>query len=172
QKGDRLSFSYPGYRVDTVVVTDMSLKRIYLTPITGYVLSEVEITEMSENQLDIAIENAREAGRVAGTGTTGGLFISPSRIFGKEAKDARKRYHLLMEEKESRAILAKFTPELIQSITPLKGRQLDLFMVQYKPSYSFIQNADDAALRLYIIDAYQAFKKLSPQEIDDLKLKK
>src|SRR5690606_31108522 len=31
-----LSFHYPGYRVDTLFITDHEVKRIYLTPIPGF----------------------------------------------------------------------------------------------------------------------------------------
>lgn len=169
EKEQRLEFSLPGYRTDTLVVTEHGLKRIYLTPINSpTLLSEVKIIELTNAELSAAIQDATEKGKIAGTGS--GLWISPSRIFGKEARDARKLREYLIAEQRSRKIFSRFTPELIESLTPLRGRELDLFMVKYKPGYSFVQQTDDATLRLYILDSYREFKTLTPEELDNLKL--
>ena len=180
-----LSFHYPGYRVDTLVITDYEFRRIYLSPIEGFnILKDVKITELSDTQLDEQIEIARQQGKITETGigegtrnrhggvNRGGIAISPSRIFGKEAKEARARHDLLVAEKKDRAIMAKFSPLLITSVTPLKGKDLDLFIVQYKPSYEFIQKSDEEQIRLYIMDSFKEFNNLSPQEKEKIQLKK
>lgn len=181
---ESLSFSYPGYRVDTLFVIDHEFKRVYLSPIPGFnILKDVEITELSDVQLEEQISIARQQGKITevgiGEGTTnrhggvnrGGLAISLSRIFGKEAKEARLLYDLLMAEKIDRAIMAKFSPALIQSLTPLKDKDLDLFIVKYKPSYQFVAGSDDEKIRLYIMDSFKAFKSLSPEEKSKIELK-
>lgn len=180
---ESLSFHYPGFRVDTLFVTDYELKRIYLTPIPGFnILKDVEITELSDVQLDEQIRITEQRGKVVGTaggGQTidgdgqrrGGIAISPSRLFGREGKEARRLHDLLVAEKQDRAIMAKFNALLITSITPLAGRDLDLFMVQYKPSFEFIEKSDEEQIRLYIMDSFKEFNKLSPQEKEKMKLK-
>ena len=167
-----LVFASPGYRTDTLVITDFSLKRVYLTPASAStLLQEVNITALSDMELEQAIEDA-ENKRKAGGATGSGLWISPSRIFGKEVQEIRTLHQVLVHERESRVIFTKFTPERIQSLTPLEGRELDLFMVKYLPSYTFIQGADEQALNLYIMDAYTSFKQLDPAELNQLKLQK
>ena len=164
-----ISFSYPGFRVDTLLITDYEYKRIYLTPIPGFnILEDVEITELSDAQLDEQIKIAQQDGEAVQFNN--GIAISPSRLFGSKARAARDRYPLLIAERESRVILAKFTPDLITSLTPLQGLDLDRFMVKYKPSYDFIMKSDDEQLRLYIMDSYKKYKELSPAEREAISL--
>ncbi|TCK85756.1 hypothetical protein [Albibacterium bauzanense] len=164
-----LSFSYPGFRVDTLLVTDYEYKRIYLTPIPGFnILEDVEITELSDAQLEQQIQVAQQEGETVQFNNN--ISISPSRLFGSKARAARARYPLLIAERENRAIMAKFTSELITSLTPLQGKDLDQFIVKYKPSYAFITKSDEEQIRLYIMDSYKKYKELSPEERDAISL--
>lgn len=168
---DLLTFGYPGYRLDTLVVVDHELKRVYMTPLKDFnILEDVEITDLSDVQLEEEIRLARERGKSVHTAQGGGIAISPSRLFGREAKEARRRYELLIEEKESRVINARFNEGIITPIIPLKGRDLDLFMVKFRPSYEFVEQSDDEQIRLYIMDSYKEFKNMSQAEKDKIKL--
>ena len=162
---DLLTFAYPGFRTDTLVVTSLDFKRVYLTPITNFnLLEDVEISTLSDAQLDEQIAIADGQGGAVNTIFGGGVAISPSRIFGKKGKEARQRYQYLMAEKTDRAIMRRFSPELITSITPLEGEDLTRFITKYKPTYGFIMKADDEQLRLYIMDSFKAFNQLSDEE--------
>jgi len=162
---DLLTFAYPGFRTDTLVVTNLDFKRVYLTPIANFnLLEDVEISTLSDAQLDEQIAIADRQGGAVNTVFGGGVAISPSRIFGKKGKEARQRYQYLMAEKTDRAIMRRFSPELITSITPLEGEDLTRFIAKYKPSYGFIMKADDEQLRLYIMDSFKAFNQLSDEE--------
>lgn len=164
-----ISFSYPGFRVDTLLITDYEYKRIYLTPIPGFnILEDVEITELSDLQLNQQIQIAQQEGETVQFNNN--ISISPSRLFGSKARAARARYPLLIAERENRAIMDKFTPELITSLTPLQGKDLDQFIVKYKPSYAFITKSDEEQIRLYIMDSYKKYKELSPEERDAIGL--
>src|SRR5690606_10998962 len=75
-----LSFHYPGYRVDSLVVTDHDSRRVYLTPLANFnILEDVEITEWSDAQLDEQMEIAKQQGKIVDTPFGGGIAISPSR---------------------------------------------------------------------------------------------
>lgn len=168
---DLLTFGYPGYRLDTLVVVDHELKRVYMTPLKNFnILEDVEITDLSDVQLEEEIRLARERGKSVHTAQGGGIAVSPSRLFGREAKEARRRYELLIEEKENRVINARFNEGIITPITPLKGRDLDLFMVKFRPSYEFVEQSDDEQIRLYIMDSYKEFKNMNQSEKDKIKL--
>lgn len=170
-RNGRLRFEYPGYRVDTLVVVEFDIKRVYLTPDGSAILiDEVQIEALSDNQLAVEIERAKQEGQVTETSQyRGGIRLSPSRWFGRKGKQARQRYELLLAEQERRKIDSRFTPQLITSITPLKGEQLGLYMTKYRPTIDFISSANDEALRLYIMDTYAAFKKLTPEELAKIK---
>lgn len=164
-----ISFSYPGFRVDTLLITDYEFKRVYLTPIPGFnILEDVEITELSDLQLDQQIQIAQQEGESVQFNNN--ISISPSRLFGSKARAARARYPLLIAERESRVIMAKFTPALITSLTPLQGEDLDRFIVKYKPTYAFITKSDEEQIRLYIMDSYKKYKELTPEERDAIAL--
>ena len=171
ETNDLLTFGYPGYRLDTLVVVDYEVKRVYMTPLENFnILEDVEITDLSDAQLEEEIRIARERGRSVHTAQGGGIAISPSRLFGREAKDARNRHDLLLAERENRVINSKFNEAVITPITPLKGRDLDLFIVKFKPSYEFVEQSDEEQIRLYIMDSYKEFKNMGQEEKEKIKL--
>lgn len=165
-RNDLLRFYYPGYRTDTLVVTEFEIKRVYMTPSeTEYRLEEVEIKAMTNAQLDNELERAKEEGQVLDVSIhRGGIRLSPSRLFGKEAKQARQRYEILLAEKDRRLVDQRFSAEAIQAITPLEGLDLDLFMTKYRPDAEFVKKAGQTDFNLYILDSFAAFNKLTPAE--------
>lgn len=163
---DRLKFEYSGYRTDTVVVIEYGLKRVYMTPADGSIMIDaVSITAMTDHRLHVEIERARQEGAVAESSQyRGGLRLSPSRLFGNEGKQARQRYQLLIAERERREVERRFSPEAIQALTPLTGRELDLFRAKYRPEPGFVATASEQEMQLYIMDSYAAFTRLSEAE--------
>jgi len=174
KKNGRLQFEYPGYRTDTLVVIEFDIKRVYLTSDGSAIrIDEVQIQAMTDSRLAAEIKRAEEEGRFAETSQQrGGVRISPSRWFSTEGRQARQRYQRLLAEQERRKIDARFTPEIITSITPLKGQELELYMTKYRPTVDFLSTADDEDLRLYIMDTYSAFKKLTPEQRAEIKAPK
>ena len=166
KKNQRLQFAYPGYRTDTLVVIEFGVKRVYLTPDGSTIqLDEVQIQAMTDSRLETEIKRAQEEGKFTDVSQhRGGIRISPSRWFGKSGRQARQRYELLLAERERRQIDARFTRDAITAVTPLEGEDLALYMTKYRPTAEFLSTADEADLRLYIIDTYAAFKALTPKE--------
>lgn len=173
KKDEILIFSFPGYRTDSLVVTDFAFKRIYLTGTTDpLLLSEVNVTAMTNSRLEEEKAKAQEGGRVASTVSGGGIGISPSRIFGSEGRNARRSYKMMEEEANNRDIDARFNAALIQSLTPLEGEDLELFMIKYRPKVSFMKRAKEEDLRIYIIDSYGKYNKLTDSQKEKIKLDK
>ncbi len=171
KKNERLQFEYPGYRTDTLVVIEFDIKRVYLTSDGSAIrIDEVQIQAMTDTRLAVEIKRAEEEGQFTETSQQrGGVRISPSRWFGNDGRQARQRYKRLLAEQERRKIDARFTPEVITSLTPLEGKDLELYMTKYRPTVDFLSTADEADLRLYIMDTYAAFKKLTPEQRADIK---
>lgn len=169
---DLITFYYPGYRRDTLLVTEFELKRVYLTSDGDIIrIDEINIRFISDEQLEIEIEKAKNEGKFAETSQSqGGIRLSPSRIFGREGKQARERYPLLVQEKERRIVERRFSASTIQQVTPLTGDDLQIFMTHYRPEKDFVLKSDDQTFFLYIMDSYADFKKLSPEEKAKLKL--
>lgn len=172
KKNERLRFEYPGYRTDTLVVIEFDVKRVYLTPDGSTVqIDEVQIQAMTDSRLATEIERAQREGQVTESSQhRGGLRISPSRWFSKDGKQARQRHKLLLAEQDRRKIDARFTPEAIMTVTPLTGHDLELYMTKYRPSLEFVETASEDDLRLYIIDTYAKFNKLTPKQRDDIEI--
>ena len=172
RKNERLRFEYPGYRTDTLFVIEFDVKRVYLTPDGSTIqIDEVQIQAMTDSRLSVEIERAQREGQVAETSQhRGGLRISPSRWFGQEGRQARQRHKLLLAEQERRKIDARFTPVAITAVTPLSGDDLELYMTKYRPSLEFISTASDDDLRLYIMDTYAKFNKLTPKQRAEIKV--
>ncbi|AIM36602.1 hypothetical protein KO02_07710 [Sphingobacterium sp. ML3W] len=160
QLDDYLAIESTGYQKDTVFVYDFGVKRVYLNKLnTAIELSEVVIERMTDSRLNAEIQTAKLAGKYADIGKErGGIRISPSRVFSKEAKKARQSYKLLVEEQQKRAIDRKFSSDLIQSLTPLVDPELALFKEQYRPTYKFVEHALNEDIKLYIMDSYKKFK--------------
>lgn len=172
KRNQRLQFEYPGYRTDTLVVVEFDIKRVYLTSDGSTIqIDEVQIQAMTDSRLAAEIKRAEEEGRFTETSQQrGGVRVSPSRWFSKEGRQARLRHKRLLAEQERRKIDARFTPEIITSLTPLEGEDLELYMTKYRPTVDFLSTASDADLRLYIMDTYAAFKKLTPEQRADIKV--
>lgn len=159
QLNDYLAIEATGYEKDTVFVYDYGVKRIYLNRLNNAIeLNEVYIERMTDSRLKAEIEATKLAGKYSDVGQErGGIRLSPSRIFGKDAKKARQNYKLLVEEQHKRVIDRKFTTDLIQSLTPLRDPELALFKEQYRPSYKFIEQASAEDIKIYVMDSYKKF---------------
>lgn len=172
KRNERLQFEYPGYRTDTLVVIEFAVKRVYMTADNSAIkLDEVQIQAMTDSRLEAEIKRAQAEGQFAEVSKhRGGIRLSPSRWFGKSGRQARQRYELLLAERERRQIDARFTPEAIMAVTPLKGEDLELYMTKYRPTAEFLSTAGEAELRLYIMDTYAAFNALTPDQRAEIKI--
>lgn len=172
QLNDRLKFEYTGYRTDTVVIIEPGIKRVYMTPADGTIMIDaVSITAMTDHRLHVEIERAAQEGAIAESSQyRGGLRLSPSRIFGQQARQARQRHQLLVAERDRRLVERRFSSEAIQALTPLRNRDLDLFRAKYRPDAEFATTASEQEMQLYIMDSYAAFTRLSDEERNAIKL--
>ncbi|MVZ62033.1 hypothetical protein [Sphingobacterium humi] len=161
QKNDYLVLHAKGYERDTAFVYQDGVSRIYLIRDKSIIrIDEVTVSRMTDSRLNMEIAKAKNNSQAVETSKTrGGLRISPSRLFGKEAKIARNSIRVLELEQEQRMVDRVFTNELILSLIKLPNDQLALFKDKYRPSYEFVKQARKEDLTAYILDAYAKFKK-------------
>lgn len=163
QKYDYLSLTLRGYDRDTAFIYQElgDISRIYMVPDNStIVIDEVVVTKITDSRIAREIERAKNNSKAVETSQTrGGLRVSPSRLFGKEAKQARNAIKILELEQEQRAVDRKFTNELILSLVPLSATELPLFKTKYRPTYEFVRNAVKEDLTAYILVSYAEFKK-------------
>ncbi len=149
-----LVFSSPGYVSDTLYLVDLKPKRIELA-FQGISLHEVNVNSTRAFNPREEYPDVYEKSKFA---------LSPSRIFGKESKDARRLKHYFDRETEERQVDSIFNVVYVGSIVPLKGRELEDFMTMYRPTLSFLKKTPHSSLTLYVNDSYKKFIALPPEK--------
>ncbi len=159
---DRLTFTQPGYETDTIFIYQEGIQRIYLVRDSkSIVIDEVLVTRLTDSRLAAEIATAKNEGKVVDASQNrGGLRVSPSRLFGRKSKQARKNLDLLLSEQGNRKVDRLFTVKLIRSIIPISEEELPLFRDRFRPDLQFIETASSEDMRIYVLDSYAKFKKL------------
>ncbi|MGI4749313.1 MAG: hypothetical protein ACRYFB_01665 [Janthinobacterium lividum] len=152
-KNHTLVFTSPGYNPDTLFLVDLQPKHIELL-LRGITLNQVNITSSRAFNPREEYPDVYEKSKFA---------LSPSRIFGKEAKDARRLKRYFGREGEERQIDSAFNAVYVSSLVPLKGKDLENFMTMYRPTYALVK-APHSSLTLYINDSYKKFMALPPEK--------
>ena len=158
---DYLELELPGYQKDTAFLYEEGVQRIYLLREDNtIVINEVLVTRLTDSRLISEIERTKNEGKVVDANQQkGGLRVSPSRLFGRKAKEARKNLDLLITEQKNRKIDRKFTNQLIASLVPLSEDEIPLFKERYRPTLEFVQVASPQDLQVYILDSYKKFRQ-------------
>jgi hypothetical protein len=157
---DLLSFTQAGYEVDTAFIYEQGIQRIYLVHDDKSILiDEVVVSRLTDSRIANEIEKAKKEGQVTeASQNRGGMRISPSRLFGRQSKLARKNLNLLITEQSNRKVDRLFTNQAIRAIVPVTDTELPLFREQFRPSLEFMQTASPEDLRIYVLDSYSKFK--------------
>jgi len=163
QVSDYLAFAVRGYDRDTAFIYQDGLRYIYLIRDKSTIqIDEVVVTKITDSRLSREIERAKNNSKSVETSQQrGGLRVSPSRLFGQSAKQARNSIQILVLEQESRFVDRVFTDQKILALVPLNSSDLALFKSKYRPSYTFIKQAQPEDLTSHILESYAAFKKMS-----------
>jgi len=149
-----LIFSSPGYVSDTLFLVDLKPKRIELA-FRNITLNTVNVTSTRTFNPREEYPDVYEKSKFA---------LSPSRIFGKEAKDARRLKHYFDRETDERQIDSIFNAVYVSSIVPLKGNDLEDFMSMCRPTLAFLKKTPHSSLTLYVNDSYKKFMALPPEK--------
>lgn len=154
--GHLIIFDSPGYVSDTLYVTDMDPKKVVL------VTKSIALREVTINSTRQAFDPHTEYPEVYEKSKL--YVLSPTTWFGKDARDARRLKKYFKTEQEQRQVDAAFTRTYVGSLVPLKGKELDDFMVMYRPSYAFVKANSGPSLAVYINDSYKKFQALPPEK--------
>jgi hypothetical protein len=154
--GHTLIFSSPGYISDTLYVVDMQPKKIQMVTM-GISLHQVTIqsTRTTFNPREEYPEVYRKS-KV--------YVLSPTTWFSKEGRNARRLKRYFAREEQERHIDAVFNPVYVSTLVPLRGRDLEAFMVMYRPTYAYIMDNNGPSLAVYINDSYKKFMALPPEK--------
>ncbi|WP_412466163.1 carboxypeptidase-like regulatory domain-containing protein [Pedobacter sp. KLB.chiD] len=170
--GDLLEFSAIGYHTDTLYLTNLLNRTIYLPAKTNS-LKDVDITAVRMNsQITDAKDPLAEKYTLLSTGgnlnrkrmtdKVGGLSLNLG--YGKYKRQQRKEADLEEREMYQEEIDENFTPRAITELTKLEGEELKNFMIIYRPSIEAVKGERPFRYAFYISRAFAAWNKLTPQQ--------
>jgi len=179
--GDLLEFSLVGYITDTLYLTNLFPKTIYMV-VKSNNLNDVDIKGVKINKEILSPDPQAEKYTLMGTGgnlnrkkmtdKVGGLSLNLG--YGKYKRQQRKEAELEERERYLAEIDENFNERIVGDLIKLEGTDLKNFMILYRPSILKVQSERPFKYSYYIVQAYHAWLKLSPaerklQDLPDLK---
>jgi len=157
-----LVFYQPGYTTDTLFLVDLKPVMRYLS-LNNKLLKTVEI-KAGEFHPEIEYANTYRAARVVTLRGNKPFRFSPYRLFSSEGKSARRFKRNMERERTERKIDERFNVAAVKAVTPLKGTELDYFMVLYRPTLKYLEKLDQEDFKFYLMNSYKEFKALPPEK--------
>ena len=154
--GHTLVFSSPGYIPDTLYLINTLPKFVELQPMP------MSLGEVSVRSTRAVFDPRAEYPEIYRKSKV--YPLSPSSIFSREARNARRLKKYFEHEEQEQYVDGIYTKLLVSSIVPLKGKDLDDFMGMSRPTYAFLKNNSGGELTLYVNDQYKKFMAMSPQQ--------
>ncbi len=170
--GDTLEFSLLGYHTDTLYLTNLLQKQIYL-PQYSNSLNDVNIQGVKINS---SILNARDSmaenptllstgGNLQRKGMhdrVGGLALNLG--YGKNRRQQIAEQEIEEKEHYLNQIDEHFNPKSISEYIKFTDEEMKDFMVLYRPSVERVKTDQPFNYTLYIVRAISAWKKLPPEQ--------
>jgi hypothetical protein len=77
----------------------------------------------------------------------------------KRNKELKYMQNRLVDQEQERYINYRFNKTLVRRITRLEGKNLDTFMVRYRPDFDFTHNSNTVIFYQYILNASYQFRR-------------
>ena len=156
EAGHTLIFDCPGYVSDTLYVVDMTQKKIMMQTQT------IALREVNISSTRTTFDPHKEYPEIYEKSKV--YVLSPSTWFSKDVKDARRLKKYFEHEQQERRIDQVFSRAYVGSIVPLKGEELENFMMLYRPTYAFVTSNSSTSIAIYINDSYKKYMALPPEK--------
>lgn len=166
--GDILIAALAGYKTDTVAITNETSIVIFLKrfaiPLPQVTVKDTLLSAKAKHEkIKKEFYSMYRLGNnddFLSFGPTGvGLSIDAiwSAVSGK-GRNARKLEEIIQRDYQNLAIDQRFTAKIITQQTGLTGEKLLRFLINYRPTYYFVQTANQYEFINYIQLAYSRFK--------------
>ncbi|KLT66136.1 carboxypeptidase-like regulatory domain-containing protein [Pedobacter sp. BMA] len=170
--GDLIEFSAVGYHTDTLYLTNLLNRTIYL-PVKSTNLADVNVEAVRMNsQITDAKDPLAEKYTLLSTGgnlnrkrmtdKVGGLNLNLG--YGKYKREQRKEADLQEKEMYQQEIDENFSEKAITDLTKLQGTELKNFMILYRPSVEAVKADRPYRYAFHISRAFVAWQKLTPEQ--------
>ena len=132
-------------------------------------LSQVNIYGQTKKQEmeDIKREFRNKGSYYAGKPPVLSYILSPLtavyELFGRTPKNAKRFNNYYVSELQQTEIDRYFNETKIQKYTDLKGKQLEDFMLNYRPDYEVVKKWAEYDAIKYIQDTYKKYKAVPPK---------
>jgi len=160
---DTLTFSKIDYAPQQYVVTSNFDINIYLQPVI--MLQTVNIKEESKKaEIADAMKSYKNQGGYSTLNPSvldvlGSPLSGISELFGKDARRARRFQKYTRDDEEMARVNSRFNADVVKKYTGMTDdKDVDLFVVNFKPLYADIQKWNDYDLIVYIKKSYAWFK--------------
>jgi len=167
--GDKIVAAISGYRLDTIIYTNQTAILFYLQRLAiplqevlvkDSVLSAQKRYEEMRRQFNTLNRLGNNKDLLAiGSGSVGLSIDALWSAFSKEGKNARRLMDVMERDYKNNFIDEKFNKSFITKVTGLKGDKLEVFILNYRPSYYFVYGASEYDLVSYIKMAFIRFNK-------------
>jgi hypothetical protein len=169
-EGDRLIFSSVGYRPDTVKVAyymfltgydiPLTLKNGFLKSVTVLGSYQADSIRRHEEYKDI-FEKPKPARLPRGNVPPNGFGVTFNPVIIKPEKERQKEKlkKQLIYQEEQAFVDYSFSRSYVEKITGLHGDSLRVFMLRYRPSYTFCRTTSKVDMLVYINDKLKIFMK-------------
>jgi hypothetical protein len=157
-----LIFYQPGYHPDTLLLISLKPLKRYLV-LDYKILKTVQIKGEAFNP-EVEYKDVYRNAESFRLSQNKPFTFFPSRYFSKEGKYARRFKRRLEQEKIERKIDARFNEAAVRALTPLNNKELDCFMVLYRPTLKALNKLDAEDMMFYIMNSYKEFKILPPEK--------
>ncbi len=162
--GDTLTISKRGFNDRVIAIT--STKDVIINLNRSTTLDQVTITGQSKKQtLDAIKKDFRDQGSFY-AGKPPLTLLSPFggspltflyELFGRRPKNARRFNNLYVAETEQGVVDQVFNKTTINRNTGLEGKELENFMVNYRPEYKQAKNWNVYDGTKWIVDSYKNY---------------
>ena len=170
--GDVLIFKGFAYQADTLLITDMHEREVFLIPHQNF-LDEVKVTTDSLKDVNLFYDPAFQGQtmvyqRDGNMNYKGGITI---RLwYWKKDEHKKERLAKELQEEQNRDQVAKaFSPKNIVQYVPLKGKDMDDFLILYTPTTK-VYFAASFNMVAYLNECYQKYLKLPEDKRHPVKL--
>lgn len=166
--GDVLVSKLSNYKTDTLKITNQNALVIYLQRLAiplpevlfkdSVLLAKAKYEEAKKafNQA-VRLGNDKDILNIS-NGNVGLGIDALWSAFSKEGKNARRLMEIMERDYQNNMIDQIFNKDLVSRVTGLKGDKLLSFMLNFRPSYNFVMQANEYTLVSFIKQAYMRFK--------------
>ncbi|RZK53282.1 MAG: hypothetical protein EOO87_13275 [Pedobacter sp.] len=167
--GDTIFAALPGYGMDTVVYKGQAAIVFQLKSL-GIRLKEVKITGKIPTPAEAYANKQKEFKYALDRGSSKDLLNLSQRgvglgidaiynLLSRQGKNARHLQSILEKDYREEIIDFRYRKDYVKNLVDIPEADLNDFMLQYRPTYTFVLTASEYAFINFITNSYASYKR-------------